>query len=761
MPALTTRFGLSTGRSPVLATLAKHGTIALTNGGDLLRLSRRPAEDLRGLNLNDQEIGTVHAFGSIASVFPAAVALALVDSGIGKIEDLRDLTPERLRRALQSAGISPEEIATEAERLKAWQSSPATQPRPTGLVLDLGPSALSNEARKALERAGVATLSDWVDARDRLEIPQQDADLIDAHARLRGVGLWGEQSAALIKQQITTAVELARLDDGSIKPLARKTGLDETALRAAAERARLRLDTIDRVLREARRAPQRPAWLRTLPDVVREAAEHPVCEECLDELSAFSRFAYFLYLVARTGKTLAELESIFHQGFAALSADSDRERVPQVTICQQVLGKVYPGPIQFAENMLYMRRGMVARFGGVAITLAQFEAAAHQSAPQIDAADLRDRVAQALRAALLDPTPAFTEAELALVDNVLLAQLETEIAAEPAFNGAPANTIRDEAVSRLTVRTDAVRPELDLLRRETFKARAGKNDAQLFAELYIETNLGSCERMTRLDQAIFSLQAYLDAILPASPPPYLGYAAWRGDRMQSLYPELRALWRDDVLIGELDPWDRGSLVRGSAQNAKPLRDALKAAEDALKAAKFTTASGTISDSAFDAASRLIDQPEWNNFEAGFAAIDTVLDADAALQQAAGNLDDDEANLALDAINEAEAKLDDLARQIFSPDSTWFDLLGTGPNLIDRPPATRQLNLSGLFWTLLNDRKSIFSAAANPVALEGLLEDGTIDLTSPAWAADGAFHDVDGQIAADGVRDGSSSKRAIR
>ena len=43
MPALTTRFGLSTGRSPVLATLAKHGTIALTNGGDLLRLSRRPA----------------------------------------------------------------------------------------------------------------------------------------------------------------------------------------------------------------------------------------------------------------------------------------------------------------------------------------------------------------------------------------------------------------------------------------------------------------------------------------------------------------------------------------------------------------------------------------------------------------------------------------------------------------------------------------------------------------------------------------------
>lgn len=178
-------------RSPLLTALLSKASTSLANAGDLMRLSKRPAEDLRALKFDDKDIDAIGAFSAIGTVFSPNVALAILDKGITTLDDLLALNMDEFLGALKSAGISQEESIPEVARLRAWQRDPRGQPRPNGLTLDMGPSALSNEARKSLERAGVATLWDWVNARDSLKIPQKDADLIDAHTRLRGVGLWG------------------------------------------------------------------------------------------------------------------------------------------------------------------------------------------------------------------------------------------------------------------------------------------------------------------------------------------------------------------------------------------------------------------------------------------------------------------------------------------------------------------------------------------------------------------------------------------
>src|SRR5437764_1934714 len=137
------------------------------------------------------------------------------------------------------------------------------------------------------------------------------------------------------------------------------------------------------------------------------------------------------------------------------------------------------------------------------------------------------------------------------------------------------------------------------LLRDAYKKRIGKDDSELFRTHFIETDLPICETVTRLDQAIRSLQAYLDdAALRASDspaaasPPYRSYEVWRGERMATFYPELRALWRDDVLAYEANPLDRGSIIFKHVVNNPQIRTDLQSAADAIKEAKAVEVDST-------------------------------------------------------------------------------------------------------------------------------------------------------------------------
>src|SRR5262249_18670298 len=148
-----------------------------------------------------------------------------------------------------------------------------------------------------------------------------------------------------------------------------------------------------------------------------------VCVECPENESAFSKFAYYLYLVDRTEKTYHDLEiTLFHDFSRLTPADGD-EDVPQVLVCNEILrlalGRDLTGDEQLPEvgyRVLSILRDVVPRSPAQIVAVLQ-SAVSGGLAP-----DLESRLAAAFAtpppatdADMLAPQPGFTSDEVQLL----------------------------------------------------------------------------------------------------------------------------------------------------------------------------------------------------------------------------------------------------------------------------------------------------------------------------------------------------------
>ena len=267
-----------------------------------------------------------------------------------------------------------------------------------------------------------------------------------------------------------------------------------------------------------------------------------------------------------------------------------------------------------------------------------------------------------------------------------------------------------------------------LVRREVYKNRANLSDRELFERLFIETNLGDCEMITRLDQAIRSLQAYLDHLVETATTlaaregfQYLIYDVWRAEQMAIFYPELKALWKDDVLAGEGDHWDRGSIVANRDANRQFIKDQLDLVEEVIAVARVSKGR---SFSDFKQDESLIDDdkdaedfkatPYYVRFQKGLDLIRAILSADDEIQEGVKQLDQDLPGLALKHFNDSQQMLANIAGQVFEPNSHWTDRSHepdrSYQGLLEKQPRQRGESLVMLGNQLFyDDPKTIYTA----------------------------------------------------
>lgn len=593
----------------------------------------------------------------------------------------------------------------------------------------------------------VATLRDWVSSGRHLPVSAATASLLDARARLTAAGINADAAAGFIENGIDSISSLASLDAAARKRLSGPLGLDDDKLADVIKRAG---DT------------ERNLWTNLAGSLLRIrgyvpgvfSRNPPVCGVCRDDTSIVGRYRYFLYLVAQTGKSRALLDETLHQDLPAITAQSGNDRIPQLQICNEVLARRYGALTD--EQARPGRRLLIS-----AILGAMRGSARHAAEKAIAAGALgvgADDLTQRLTAALLgDPDVVFTAQEAQALEKAALEQLTTDVAAERDFGGASADAIAAEAARRLQdALADARRRVLEA-DREGLKQRSGappKSDYQFFRELCIETGLGACEITTRLDQAIASLQAYLDEF-GTSPDrtvngrPYLTYEQWRGEQLGYLYPDLRALLRDDVLTGEDGSWDRGSIVRRRATDRSVLGGQLNDARSAIQhgylaedqeRARVVNGSRTPAQLGLTA---FTDSPYFSRFQQGMTAIDLVLDADDKIAKALDSIDADEPGLAVAHLNDATGMLDQLGELAFQAGS---DLL-TGwrlsyHDLAALPAGERRERIRTIFEQLFSATKDIYRALSDGELQIPGLDPYTGFITDPSeWSTAGLANKV--------------------
>jgi len=557
-------------------------------------------------------------------------------------------------------------------------------------------------------------------------------------ARLESLALPKELTTALRSEGITSAAKLTMLPAGRKKAIARKAGISLSDMDRfiAASRSNLGSAAVFAANTLAFSFGGVPPWL--------QPASSNGCGCCPEERSVISRFAYFQYLLGRTGQTIAALDARLFQDFASLAPGTGVTPQAQVAIVVAVLARAYPATLTHAENLPFVWHVLRAALAIAPLTPDAIAAAVAVALPGISASSLAGRLAAWLPGSLSPPSTQFTSAELAGIGDAVEAHFMSGIAAEVDADPAMASANAAERITEIDRRAAAALApglrEAAILRREAYKARASLSDADLFKRFLIEMDLGPCETTTRLDQAIRSLQAWLDAGISAATTAvaraalaYQPFDVWRAERLGEIHPELAAIFRDDLLTGKGRTATRGSMLVDRDATLRRLRAQLGDVRRAIPHARLATSQDYAAGQPFEGTAY------HTHFERGLRVIDQILGADDDIFGAVMHLDSDQPGLGLSALANAEQALEAAGRSIFLDGSPW-----RSPDQIAHrslgalAPAERRTKLIVVGSELLLEPKAIFLTDLAALQISGLdVNTGLIDDVS-RWQLGNGF-----------------------
>ena len=723
---------------------ANQQVLAEINVRNLFDIRKAAAADrLRNARLEPQELKTWTSFASLARVFPPDVALKLGKAVDGGLDAIARWDEKKFAKNLAAAGVEESVIAKERQRFARFLLLIKRDKRPedlTGLHVDLGDDhlLLKNDVLELAEK-GVQTLADWAYLRSDVKVSAEARRILDGYARLSIFEFDPGTIRNLLSHNIDSAISLARLTDGELQTILNSGGISTGVLGAARTQATA---IVDRAI---------VAVDLRVPDLAFPFGNlwPRACVACPENESVLSKFAYYLYLVEKTEKTFHELEiTLFHDFSRLTPADGD-EVVPQAVVCHEILrialGRSLTGDEMFPERRfrtLSVLRKVVPR------TPAQIVSFLESLASGAIPADLLPRLKEAYVAPLpttdeemLNPQPVFSNAEIDALGFAAETFLVQEIQADPAFAGATAQQLRDEVNRRIAERAQDEMALTRLIQRAAYKKALNKTDRQLFAELFLETDLPLCERTTRLDQAIRTLQAYLTKN-GTSTPRYLSFTAWRGESLGQYYPEAAVLLRDDVLLGDTGAWDRGSILRNHAVQHAELKSQLSTVRRAIDESRVDTNSdSSITLAQWNQLSKFKDEPSYAYFELGLKVIDDVLDANDQVYRAAGEIDREEPGLALARLQSAVTMLDAVDGELFDNDLFWAN---QEPNrkryseLLKEKPEDRKWTLQLQFFNFAQARKKLFQLNPGNQTVAGLTDFTVLEVGHPDWTASPEF-----------------------
>ncbi len=716
------------------------------------------------------------AYKALARVFPTDVSFVLSSIGVPDITTLLGWDNAKFRDTLRGANIDQRTILMESrrfKRLKEMEKAGHGVVDLDGLTLDLhGTAVITDEDRAPLTAAGIATLEDWAIGRGEAKVSPETGHTLDGLTRLRAIGIWGDDAIKLVNAALDSAVSLAQLSDAQAEKAASEAGLEWEKVRVARDAARDHLWDVHHFVGETYKSGARlPEWKKPqwpeLPRLIGVDSQME-CADCPAERSAYSPFAYFMYLVSSTGLALSELEAILHQDLAKLSPESDRMPVAQIVLCVNVLFRAYPGAgreeflpyvrAQIASYLLFIRTSI----HDIAQQLTETTAFSGKSTQEVESL-LQDLVSLPADS---PEQPTLTDSQVDemvfLCLDKLGRQIYQEVKDDEDFEGRSDAEIWEEVQRREEALIEPHEIRNYVHRRAVYKARSNLTDRELFEKYFIETNLDPCVAITPLSQAIRSLQAYIDDMRTSATQPsdyrYLTYEAWRAECMGDLYPELRALWRDDVLTGEAEPWDRGSIQLDRARKRDALKEQLASVREAIEKASVRTR-GSREETPFT------ETLYKAYFDQGLSLIGEVLKTDDDVQDAIGYLDTDEPGLALAKLQDALNALDVVASRAFFPTSPWVaqDLAEqrSYDGLLVLPPFQRKLRLIVLATELFYGEKAIYTSLSTTVGeqIAHDLADGLV-ISLDSWLYNAsAYRTSAGRIVKTPVPDGD--QRTVR
>lgn len=584
--------------------------LSIANSHELRKLARESPSRIRDLGFSDDERKVIVTFAELSRIFPPAVAVALFEAEANTLDEIIKWSKEKFLAALELSGITAQTAQFEYRRMQRLEELSRQENgtgKITGLRLDLGRGVNLNASdRRILERSGVETLTDWAVLKDKIDLSDDPIALLDCYVRLYAIGIHGDTAEKFRKGGLGSSLVLSRLSNDIVEIKASELGIEAGTIYGARSLAVTQVSNLSIALDDLMVPSDNglPSWIGeiTIIDPMN------LCEECDNENSAFSRFAYFVYLIQRTGKTPDELEPEILDG-------------------------------QLRNHLLNV-----------------FSLSDHP-----------------------DPVP----------DGSFLKGLS-----------------------------------------------------------YIKGNeempdpLATCKSVTLTDLLIRKLQEYLDKLQANRPKSWLdfsyhSYEVWRSDRLAHYFPELSALWRDDILTGEAGTPNRGSILFDQASARPLLQEKLKKAAEAIDGANLRRGNaGNAGDFKRES------PPYYSSFQKGLQVIDNILSADTKASEAVNALDTDQPGLALTLLREAQAFLNIAAEYIFERTSPWVSLSSTDQSLEDiifnLPAPNRRFFMNHLFEELMYGSKRLFRPGAVDYMINGLNAGGMIDIGHENWHVNGTF-----------------------
>lgn len=277
---------------------------------DLRRIARLPLDELRQFGFDEQTHTTLMEFAALARVFPPEIAAALLEAGAVDLPALLQWPQEKFSDALYRIDLPPEKVIYEYSRLQRMHSlnrQGSDIRHITGLDIDLDNAiTLTAAERQSLIEQRVETLVDWAVMRNKVELAADTRNRLDSCARLYATGAGGDVASRLIEEGLTSAVALARMNGKQIQEISARQGIPHQDLVTCVYNARMQATHVARLVEGTHIAiPGKfPDWWSDvmLPGVMK-------CMECAEENTAFSRFAYYVYLVQRTGKAVDDVQN--------------------------------------------------------------------------------------------------------------------------------------------------------------------------------------------------------------------------------------------------------------------------------------------------------------------------------------------------------------------------------------------------------------------------------------------------------------------
>ncbi len=732
----------------------------------------------RRLSIGPKELERLRRFDSISRLFGSRLSEVLTGH-VNSPEWLFGLPDEKLTQLLKTFRFDDDtrrSVLTKIKRLKGEIRAGIKISELSEITSTIGRRTnLSATDRKKLIKSEIFSFDDWLLDRHRVKLSKKATQVLDAYARLSRIGMTGDVAEAFIQGGITSPIDYLEDPRGRIKELLKKLKIGSEAAGTFRRKAsEYRMELANSVLTSLIHRDE------SEPSVVHSAQNKPPqpCPTCSPEETVFSRYAYFIYLVQLTGKNLSELDDILFQDFMNLSAADGLEeaRGRQIDIVIRVLKKALPGEPDHADRWRFRRAHIQAWLNLIPTSYGRFLQTYASRLGYSGSAliDLGFRFEGLLAAGLESQYPFFDPQEygvmfvlleemyivrqLDFIDMTLAQfvsaaiQVNTNLSApdlESRLNEAAAGNYRPDAETfsaqeRLALQTvadqhlnaEGFRQLVDPIRnareetlpalRDAYRAQSGMTDRDLFNRFFIEVNLPACETITPLDQGIRTLQAYLEHLAEIATDPqfrdafaYLDYSAWRSSVMAQFYPELDTLWKDGVLTGETDFFDRGSIFRDRQGRFGALREQLGSVREIIDTSRVNSGR----DIAFfhqnpeeidknTHTQRFSDTPYYPLFIKGLEMISAVIEGDDLIQQGLRELDADQPGLAVDRYRAALDRLEVVAETLFGPESIWNFEGNRGEavyhELLQMHPGQRNLQYILLHSLLLGEAKTLFT-----------------------------------------------------